>query len=124
MQYFHLDLPRWLGTPRLTWRRFGLLLRQLPRESRFSRTVRVENNWSPTDYLLANVYDAVAHGNWQFAAAHRGKHPVPPRPKQLRRPGERLPGRLGDRSMSTADVRRILDRHQRGGSRTERKAVR
>lgn len=64
----------------LSWRRLGVLIRQLPETS---RTVAAASGevWSRTDQLLAAVFDALNAANWQRGG---GK---PPRPKPLPRPG-------------------------------------
>lgn len=73
-----------LGTPSLTWRRFGVLLRQLPREARTTRATAddpVALLWTPEMHLQAGIFDATVAGNWQRGGG-KGK-----RPKPLARPG-------------------------------------
>lgn len=82
------DLQRYYGlrladlcAGRLTWRRLGVLVRQLPLESATVRSVRGAEPWGATEHLLATVAETLAWANWQRGG---GKGP---RPKHIRRPG-------------------------------------
>lgn len=67
----------------LSWRRLGVLVAALPRESATARAQHGEAvEWSSADYLLAAIYDVLAAGNWQRGG---GKGP---RPKPIPRPGK------------------------------------
>jgi hypothetical protein len=98
-----------LGTPRLTWRRLGVLIRQLPPTS--ATWVSREGGdalWGLTEQLLAAVVDALNLGNWQRAAAGAAKGQQPKRPSPIARPGVKPEGRTfgGGRSISIAEMRR------------------
>jgi hypothetical protein len=81
LRFWHLDLPADLGTMRLTWRRLGILVRNLPAESATLRAMHGHAaDWSVTDHLLAAVVDVLQGGNWQRGGG-KGK-----RPKPLERP--------------------------------------
>lgn len=66
---------------RLTWRRFGVLLRQLPRTSRFARALDPAAAWSIGEHLQALTLDALNGANWQRSRSRR-KAPEP-----IKRPG-------------------------------------
>jgi hypothetical protein len=71
-----------LGTPRLSWRRLGVLIRHLPRGSALHRELDPEGyDWDrPTD-LLANILDVEVFALWQRSGG-KGAKPKPiPRPR-------------------------------------------
>lgn len=72
-----------LTVGRLTWRRLGVLVRQLPTESRvlaiMSRGTSAE--WPVSDHLLALILDALHGANWQRGGGKSA------RPRPVRRPG-------------------------------------
>lgn len=71
----------------LTLREFGVLVRGLPPTSRLRLALGDgQPPWTATDYLLADVYDALAAGNWQRSGGPKQKYPKPyPRPGSRRR---------------------------------------
>jgi hypothetical protein len=83
LRFWNIDLPRDLGTKRLTWRRLRVLIQNLPQDS--ATQVEIHGHqamWDVTDYLLANVVDLLAGANWQRSG--KGQRPKPfPRPKSL-----------------------------------------
>lgn len=89
----------------LSWRRLGVLVRQLPREA---RTVRAqygaEADWGQVEHLLAGALDLLAEANWQRAGDKKQPHPKP-----VPRPGERTRTKL-----STTELRdRLLEQRRR-----------
>lgn len=103
LHHYQVDLGD-LFTGRLTWRRLKVLVVGLPRTSNFAHAVLGEAAlWGPTDHLLAAVFDAVNVGNWQRGGGRRQ------RPKPLQRPGRHT---IGDRSMTPAQVDRLVERHR------------
>lgn len=82
LRFWNLDLPADLGTMRLTWRRLGILVNNLPHESATLRAMHGHAaDWSVTDYLLAGVIDVLQGGNWQRGGG-KGRKPKPiERPK-------------------------------------------
>jgi hypothetical protein len=92
-----IDL-RDLFTGRLSWRRFGVLLRGLPVESEYKTAVRntvdlsdlpdpepgIYGPWSQADMLLARVGDLLSH--WLWMNADPEKRPAAP-PFPYPRPG-------------------------------------
>lgn len=76
-----------LGTDRMTWREFGVLLRQLGDQSRFRVAVTEGvSSWTVTDHLLALLVDVAQIANWQRGANPKrpSKPPNPiPRPREL-----------------------------------------
>lgn len=93
LRYFNVDL-RDLGRG-LTYRRLGVLVESLPRDSRVSVELsrdapereptdeELERMWKLEHHLLAGIHDALNVANWQ-----RGKKGSK-RPKPLPRPGVR-----------------------------------
>lgn len=100
-RYYHLHLCE-LGGHRLSWRRFGVLLRHLPPESATARLLR-GGDGTTTNELLATVAYAVNVGNWQRGG---GKGP---KPKPLRLNGEEDPDgqRLGS-AVALEDAMQLL----------------
>lgn len=97
-----------LFTGELTWRRLGVLLRELPRDSATAKALygpRVE--WSDTEYLLAGVVDLLAQGNWMFARVNSKAKVAHPEP--VRRPGEAdTRKRMGRTTMKPEQVKAWL----------------
>jgi hypothetical protein len=76
----------WLGSERLTWRDLLVIVRHLPQDSALSRSMNGSiSSWTVTDYLLADIFDALNIANWQRANA--GKKSPSPKPKPYPRPG-------------------------------------
>lgn len=77
-----------LGTEALTYRRFGVLLSQLPVTSRTKRQIiGPAADWDNKDRRLADLVDSVQFLIWQHARSHwKGVSRKPPKP--LRRPGD------------------------------------
>lgn len=72
-----------LSSPRLSWRRLGVLVRQLPKESATHRSVDPEAAaWTLEAHLLALAVDVANVGNWQRAQKKGAS-----KPKQIPRPG-------------------------------------
>lgn len=68
-----------LGTPALTWRRLGVLIRGLPLGSRTLTAVNPSAEWTIDTHLLAGILDTVQGANWQRSG--KGRRPEPwPRP--------------------------------------------
>lgn len=60
-----------IGTQRLTYGRFGRLLRQLPREAAYVQAVAgAVAAWSTTDHLLASVVNELRIAAYQFGRIH------------------------------------------------------
>lgn len=108
-----------IGTEELTYGRFRTLLFALPRESLFMQeTLGEPARWSTTDYLLANVLDAVSMAVHALQSRWRRKGSKAPRWKPFPRPGDKPDpntvtlGRGG--GVSVAEMRERLDRRRRG----------
>ncbi len=86
-RYYGIELGAVLrGT--LTWRRLGVLVRQLPRDSALARALDPEEAaWSLGDHLLATVAELVSQGNWLLANQGVEKSKQSPQPKRIARPG-------------------------------------
>jgi hypothetical protein len=71
-----------LPSGRLSWRRLGVLVRQLPQESATWRSIDPEAAmWTLDAHLAALQVDAVHVGNWQRAGKKGARRPKPvPRP--------------------------------------------
>lgn len=97
----------------LTWRRLGVLVRGLPRESAtFIAVNGVDYEWGPVEYLLAHVADLLAGANWQRGG---GKGP---RPKPLPRPGRersRDVKRFGGSARPLSELKQALEDWSEGG---------
>lgn len=96
-----------LFTGRLTWRQFGVLIRQLPHDSRLAREIEPDAIWRLEHQLLATLVDAANVANWQRANSGRKKASRPPEP--IARPGVRRKT-LGRTSLSNAQVKEFLAR--------------
>ncbi|MFK0294499.1 hypothetical protein ACIQU6_29080 [Streptomyces sp. NPDC090442] len=92
LRFWNLDLIADLGTPRLTWRRLGVLIERAPDESALARTLAGEGAlWTPERHLLAGVIDSlgvVAYllGGTIVTLGGAKDNPVP-HPKPIERPG-------------------------------------
>lgn len=101
---------------RLTWRRLGVLLRHLPRESSFVQAIGGDRvRWGDVEHLLASVVDEQRVANWQYASAHSKRKPK--RPRFVHRPGmKQVDGnkqRFGSGARPIAEMRQILDNWSR-----------
>lgn len=91
----------------LSWRRLGVLLRQLPPDCALARSMGT-GGWTPTEHLLAFVADVLQEANWQRGQDEHAKHPDPvPRPGQVPAADRRL-ARL------EAQAERFRQRSRRG----------
>lgn len=94
----------------LSWRRFRVLVDNLPLDSATARAEIGEAAvWPVEAHLLAGVYDQLAQANWYTAAIHT-KGRAPARPKPVPRPGvaEQSSGRkLGGQGYSVEEFDRI-----------------
>lgn len=69
----------------LSWRRLGVLLRQLPADAALWRSMHGDAaTWQATDHLLAALIDRVGLLLWQGGGGKGSK------PKPVPRPGERV----------------------------------
>jgi hypothetical protein len=82
-RYYTLPLSA-LGTRALTWRRLGVLLRQLPAESALHRGV-AGPSWDVDTQLLAVTANRLGILAWQGAGS-KGKPPEPIKPPETKRP--------------------------------------
>jgi hypothetical protein len=92
---------------RMTWRRFRVLLSQLPADSATTRAATDgAEQWTTGEHLLAGIFDAEMAALWQRAGG-KGR-----RPRPLERPGQAKARtrRLGHTNRSPAEVRAYLDR--------------
>lgn len=97
-----LDL--WRPDRRLTWRKMGVLVRQLPPESATATAMRVkagpdatadaadagdpaEGRWSHEEMLLASAVDAVRRVEWAIIAVNSERGKAPKQPEPMPRPG-------------------------------------
>lgn len=104
LRYYQLDLLADLAGPRLSWRRLGVLIRQLPREAATTRAAAGEAAaWGDAEHLLASIVDVLNAANWQRSGKQNA-----PRPKPLPRPGVKKPGEttFGTKSMSIDEYKR------------------
>lgn len=86
MRYHRLDLQADLGTDRLPYRRLGVLLAHLPRESAYVQAVAGPVAlWGQTEHLLATIVDTIVQLNHNYVQAHSKKTLKPL--KLMRRPG-------------------------------------
>jgi hypothetical protein len=81
LRWYGIDLlDLWRG--RLTWRRAGILLANLPPGSAVSRAKGSNTAWTEAEHLLAGITDVLLTANWQRAGAKGA------RPKPLMRPAD------------------------------------
>lgn len=80
LRYYGVDL-RWLVDGRLSWRRFSVLLANLPADSATAQAMHGElAHWQTAEYLMANVVDLLRLSVWQRSGG-KGERPKPiPRP--------------------------------------------
>lgn len=88
-----IDLPRDLGTERLSWRRMRLLIAHLPRESLTAVAVHGPPPvWGETEHLLASIVDTLRAEGWGLRATlirlFTKSGDVGRQPKPMRRPGD------------------------------------
>jgi hypothetical protein len=116
-----LFLPR----TEMTWRRFLILVEQLPPESATSTAIRNsipedelarrrtgdprKAQWSTIEGFLATLIDEVRYGNWLYAQVHSKNKVKPPTP--IPRPGVQSGRRR--REMTAAELKE-LDPRLRG----------
>lgn len=90
-------LDMWRGE--LSPRRVALLVRALPRDSATRQAMDADNPpWGPTDYLLADIFDAIQYLTRAVQAGYARK--LPPEPKPYPRPGSQK----RKKSISAADL--------------------
>jgi hypothetical protein len=95
-----------LAAGRLSWRRFGVLVRHLPLDSATALAVNGDAAaWGITEHLLAAAVDALNAANWQRAGDKKL-----PRPKPIPRPGT-------DRRLSVEMAERLRDFQRRHAAR-------
>lgn len=95
----------------LSWRRCGVLLRQLPLTSRTHRAVGGDVlAWGTSEHLLATIVDLLAGANWQRSGG-KGE-----RPRAIPRPGmnDKKDARRMGSAMPIDDARVVLDAWARG----------
>lgn len=115
-RYYGTHLARDLGTERLTYRRFGVLLRRLPRESNYVQEIGGPSlAWTHTEHLLAAVVNELRVLDWHYLSAHTPKNSAKPKkPRFVEAPGARqsskpkmslteMRGRLADPRWVDAD---------------------
>lgn len=114
LRFYGLDLAE-IGTLRLSWRRLGVLIRQLPRDAATVQAAAGPTaRWGDVEHLLAGIFDALNVHNWQYATVHAPKGKKPKRPKPLPRPGtQRAPSRRTQ--LTPAQIRARLDAQRRRG---------
>lgn len=103
MAYRGIDLlDLWRG--RLSPRRVAVLIRGLPPDSATARSM-AGHGWSQTDYILADVFDAVQHNTWVTGVSASGKSAK--RPSLYPRPGNKK------RRITGADLLAFRERTKR-----------
>ena len=95
-----------LTVGRLTWRRLGVLVRQLPAESRVVATLNrgSSGEWPMSDHLLALILDALHAANWQRGGGKSS------RPRPIRRPGAGTRSTYGRADRSPGETAAYLAR--------------
>ncbi|AIG78467.1 Hypothetical protein AJAP_28145 [Amycolatopsis japonica] len=108
-QYYRIDLADVLRPGSgLSARRALALLRQLPIESATVAQLRGGpefRGWGITQYLLADLVDAVQFNTHAFISANSKKKPKPPQP--FDRPESRAKRKRGSNSFAAMAMRRI-----------------
>jgi hypothetical protein len=100
--YHHHHLALELGTPRLTWRRLGVLIRHMPRGSALHRAMDPEGvDWDVNSELLAADRRSGTPQLWQRGGA-KGQSPKP-----VRRPSP-----PGERRITWAEKVRLYEEHK------------
>ena len=102
---------------RLSWRRLGVLVRQLPPEAALWRSIDPEAAaWGLSEQLLASAVDVLAVIAWMYQSVNRPKNSrAMPMPRQIPRPGVEPPAEHTERFGDTAgrdpdEARAYLDR--------------
>lgn len=86
LHLFGLDV-NLLGCESFTYRRFKVLLGQLPADSKYMQRVGGDVlRWDRKDHRLADILDALVQINHNYVQAHTPKRRLKP-PKPVRRPG-------------------------------------
>lgn len=104
LQQFHGIALSDLTTGRLTWRRLGVLVEELPPGSALAARLNPSMRWSNTEHLLAALVDLAANGNWQRGGGKGRK------PKPIPRPGKSTGRRIGRTNRSPREVATYLAR--------------
>ncbi len=109
-----IDLPRDLGTERLSFRRLELLLRHLPADSVTARRLHgPPPAWGAVEHLLASVIDVLQVQGWATRGAVLGAGGVrqnEDRPKPIRRPDDPKPER---RVVGVRDLAKMMSKGKR-----------
>lgn len=110
LRYYNLDLPRDLGSDRLTWRRLRALIERLPPDAAtVAETRGADAGWTLETMLLALIADHAAIANWQRACEGRKAGQRPKAPRQIERPGVTHPGeRRFGKPQPLSDIRARL----------------
>lgn len=67
----------------MSWRLLRVVLDQLPSTSSYWRARHGSGDWTVHEYLLADLFDALALANWQRTGDAKAAHPKPyPRPHE------------------------------------------
>lgn len=110
----------------MSWAKLERLIGQLPRQSRTTKLVVGDKaRWGETDYLLANVYDAVNALTWITVSAHSAKGKRPPKPRPMLRPGQHDPSRqrLGNARIPIESASKWIEKRRRKGRRRRKSEV-
>lgn len=95
----------------MSWDRVYSLIEQLPMRSRFLTAIYPETGWGESEYLLANIFDALQIGNWQRANEGVKKSKQSKLPEPLERPG-----RAKRKLQKMADLgKRLIEQKERLG---------
>jgi hypothetical protein len=106
-----MDRLHGLRSGALSWRRFGVLVRHLPREAALNRARYGEVvRWGAVEHLLADLRDLLMVANWQ-----RSGDAKIPRPEPIPRPGAALTEKQQRRSQLTQQEinERLLAQNER-----------
>lgn len=87
------------------WADLAVLVRFAPPDAPISRRLAPEGVWSQSEYMLADLFDAIRHLGWNG----RGS-----RPKPDPRPGDRTVQKFGTKRMGLAEAQEFLARRRRG----------
>lgn len=91
LQRYHTTRLSDLATGELSWRRLGVLVAALPRDSQTSRALYGEAvAWGVTEHLLATVVDLLQGANWQRSGSKSNRPKPIPRPGQENTDGTRI----------------------------------
>lgn len=112
-----LDL--WRDNDRLSWRKLGVLISQLPPESATATALRLDpreviaedaplhdpetEQWSRVEQLLAGVRDEVLALRWVYSSVH-SKAPLKWKPDPLARPGVTPKGKRAQTDNKQAEL--------------------